>query len=83
MNPFVPIKTLENLKIHKNNLFVCLFVFSFSPRLLVWSAHSEIKTASTDGTNVQTLVNSTTKPRYSMTFDYSQERLYWVDMYSV
>ena len=49
----------------------------------MWSAHSEIKTASTDGSDVQTLVNSTTKPRYSMTFDYSQERLYWVDMYSV
>ena len=49
----------------------------------MWNADSVIKTANTDGTNVQTVVSSNTKSRTSITFDYLQDRLYWVDMFSV
>ena len=55
-------------------------------RLLVWRHEqlllSSIKTANTDGTDVKTLPDSVCALGSSLTFDYSQNRLFWVNSFT-
>ena len=80
--PFGAHGSLLCLEDHSNiNVYYVLFF----NRLLVWTVSIVmkpmlIKTANTDGSGVKVLVNASTFGYFrssSLTYDYSQERLYW------
>ena len=55
-------------------------------RLLVWRDErgllSSIKTANTDGTDMKTLPDSVCALGSSLAFDYSQNRLFWLNSFT-